>query len=75
MILLEEMEKMKMEFEKSVIENQQIGEIELKTELLIEENMNLNNIMTQKDEEIFYWKKKFLNSSNEGFENGQFQSK
>lgn len=54
---MEEIDRIRSEIEKNMIEKQQIGEIEEKIELLIEENSNLNNLLAQKDEEIFYLRK------------------
>ena len=59
-MLAEEVEKTRSEMERILNENQQIGEIEMKTELLIEENSNLNNLLAQKDEEIFYLRSKLM---------------
>jgi len=69
LMLMEEMEKVRAEFERSVGENQQIGEIEMKTELLIEENSNLNNLLAQKDEEIFELKSKLMEGQHRESEN------
>lgn len=64
-VLLEEVEKLRMELEKNVADSQQIGEIEMKTELLIEENSNLNNLLAEKEEEIFNLKSQLLNLERE----------
>lgn len=61
LVLLEEVEKLRMDLEKNIADSQQIGEIEMKTELLIEENSHLNNLLAEKEEEIFTLKGQLLN--------------
>lgn len=64
LVLMDEVEKLKQDLEKNIADNQQIGEIEMKTELLIEENSNLNNLLAEKDEEIFNLKSKLMQMGN-----------